>query len=355
MRWTEALREAGRDIASGAGRTATFAVLFLVLVGGVALAAELTTLQAITAARAYVESGSATYVMKTQKRIDGRSCDALESLPNVTAAGAIREDAELLVPSTLPQTPIASFSMSPGFRDLLAARGDATRAGVALSEDVAGTLGADVGDDVATAHGSTPVNSVFAYPDDGRDSVLAFSALAVIPLGEDPFDACWATIWPHDESAVAALGRTVLPRAGSSADRPVLSQLNQAHGLEFTSPRAFGSDSATLLAVFAGAVLGAAHVFRRRLALASDRHIGVGRLPQVITQTGQCVIWASLGAAGALSAVLVSLPPQDADRGPLLTASVLVLAGGAGSAVTACGVTTCLIRESSLFRYFKNR
>ncbi|RDV44359.1 hypothetical protein DOE76_13335 [Leifsonia sp. ku-ls] len=355
MRRVEALREAVRDVVSGAGRTATFAVLFLVLAGGVGLAAELSTIQGITAARQYVGSGSATYMMSTQKRIDGRACDALASLPNVAAAGAIREDRELFVSSTLPQTPISSFSISPGFRDLLTARGDSTRPGIALSEDVARTLGTDAGENLATAHGSTAVNSVFEYPDDGRDSMLAFSVLAVTPLGDQPFDACWVTIWPQDESAVAALGRTVLSEAGPSSDRPVLSQLNQTHGAAFTLPRAFGTDSAKLLAAVVGAVLGAAQVFRRRLVLASDRHIGVGRLPQVISQTAQCAVWVSIGAIGALSAALVPLPPHESDRGPLLTASALILVAGAGSALASCAFATCLIRESSLFRYFKNR
>jgi hypothetical protein len=45
----------------------------------------------------------------------------------------------------------------------------------------------------------------------------------------------------------------------------------------------------------------------------------------------------------------------DEDRIPIVLQSVTFLGAGGGAAVAACAVTVCLLRESALFRYFKQR
>lgn len=355
MRWREALRDSVRDIASGAGWTATFAVLFFVLVGGLALSADFATVQTIAAARSYVESGSATYVMKADGRIDGRACEALASRRAVSAAGALREGGALLFASQLPQTPITAFTVSPGFSQIVDHTGNPRHPGIALSKDAAHSLGLQAGNRLTTDQGSTTVNAVFSYPDDGRDSSLAFAALVAAPVGDEPFDACWVTIWPQDEAAVAAMGSTVLPDDGPEPERPVLSQLNQTRGQAFSVVTAFHHHDSALLAVAVGAVLGATQVFRRRLALASDRHVGVERLAQVVTQASQTAVWSATGIAATTAVAVACLPVGDVDLVPLLLGTATVLCAGASAAVCSCAVATCLIRERALFRYFKNR
>lgn len=355
MRLREALRESWRDVASGAGRTVLFALLYAALVGGVVLASALSASAAVRDARAYVASGAAIFVMKATGGIDGRSCDAMSALVNVVASGAVREEIEGVASVRLPQTPISLFEVSDGFPDLLESVGDARSGGLGLSQEVADTLGLKPGDPLETTRGATKVASVFDYPDDGRDPLLAFAAIGRAPQAASAFDQCWASIWPHDERAVAALGRTVLAGPTESGERPTLVQLNQTRGSRFIAGTTFDHAVAGPLAAAAGGLLGAAFVIRRRLALASDRHVGVARAAQVVSQTAQVLLWVVVGALVSLALVLVAVRLPIDDRMPIVQQSAVLLAAGGGAALATGAVTVCAIRDSALFRYFKNR
>lgn len=354
MRLGEALREAWRDIASGAGRTVTFTLLFAATAGGIVLAAGLSSAAAVRDAREFVASGAAIYMMKASGRIDGRSCDAMSSLANVGASGAIREQDQGVSSSRLPRSPISLFAVSRGFAALLSADGDANGGGLSLSKDAATTLGVTAGQKLETARGITRVAAVFDYPDDGRDPLLSFAATEAVD-GEAAFDQCWAMIWPHDENAVAALGRTVLSGGGDRTDRPVLVQLNQTSGSRFVPSSTFNRLVAGILVVAVGVALGAAFIVRRRLAIASDRHVGVSRLAQVVSQSAQVLLWATVGSLVAVAAVIVAVRLPDEDRIPIIQQSLSLAVTGGGAAVASCAVAVCLVRDSALFRYFKQR
>lgn len=355
MRFREALREGWRDVVSGAGQPVIFGLLYFALIGGLVLAAALSTAGTVRDARAYVESGAATYVMKATARIDGRACDTMSSLNNVVAAGALREKTEGVASARLPQTPISLFAVTGGFADLVQSTGDTRNSGLTLSVDVAEMLGLHAGDRMETTRGSTNVASVFDYPDDGRDPLLAFAAIEAVADDGTAFDQCWALIWPQDENAVASLGRTVMSGSAEGADRPVLQQLNQTHGARFAVMTAFDHRAAGPLVVAVAGLLGFAFVLRRRLALASDRHVGVGRLAQVLSQTVQVLLWTIVGSAAAVAAVLVAVRLADDDRLPILQQSLALVGAGGGAAVASCAIAVCLIRHSALFRYFKHR
>lgn len=355
MRLAEALREAWRDVVSGAGRSATFALCFSVVVGGIVLAAAAASFAAVRDAREFVASGAAVYVMKAEGRIDGRSCDSMSSLANVGASGALREEDDGVAFARLPQTPVSLFAVSSGFAALQPSTGDARGSGLNLSVAAARTLGIEAGERVETTQGATKVTAVFDYPDDGRDPLLAFAATG--PVADDgiAFDQCWAMIWPHDEKAVGALGRTVMAGAHEKEERPVLTQLNQTRGSRFVTANAFDRGVAGPLVVIAGGVLGVACVVRRRLLIASDRHVGVGRLAQVVSQTAQVLLWVIVGSAATVTAVLVVVRLADEDRLPILQQSVVLVAAGGGAAVASCALVVCLIRDAAVYRYFKQR
>jgi hypothetical protein len=132
-------------------------------------------------------------------------------------------------------------------------------------------------------------------------------------------------------------------------------QLNQTHGSRFVATTVLDRSTAGSLAIVAGGVIGVAFVLRRRLALASDRHIGVGRLAQVVSQSTQVLLGASIGSAATLAAVLITVRSASEDRLPVVLQSVTLLVAGGGAAVAACAITVCVLRESALFRYFKQR
>jgi hypothetical protein len=53
--------------------------------------------------------------------------------------------------------------------------------------------------------------------------------------------------------------------------------------------------------------------------------------------------------------VLITVRSASEDRLPVVLQSVTLLVAGGGAAVAACAITVCLLRESALFRYFKQR
>jgi hypothetical protein len=351
MRTREAFREAARDVRSGAARALTFAAAFLLAAGGPALASVLGSLQTIDAARAYVAAGAATYVVKADARIDGRACDSLADDENVRASGAVRTAAVPLHAAALPGTPLPLFTATPGFSAVLGA----ARAGpgIVVSASVARSLSLSPGDVLETSHGPTPVIAAFDYPDDGRDPLLAFSAIAPTPDDDSRFDACWAQIWPVDEHAVAALGRTVV--SGGDGDRALLTQLNPSRGTRFDPGTPWGRTPAALLAAGGGIIVGAISVSRRRLTIASDLHVGVPRIAIATSLVAQTACWVLCGGSAALATIVSAIPLDAADRLPLLLQTSHVLAAAAAAAIGTTALAACLVREKALFRYFKGR
>lgn len=354
----EVLREAVRDVRSGTAWAATFALLFAVIVGGPAIAFAMDRAAAVRAATAFLAAGGATRIETADGRVDGVACDALVDLPNVRAAGAIRRGVIGAQPATLPRSALPTFAVSPGFAGLLDLEGRADASGLVVSADVAADLGVTAESEVVTATGRTSVQGVYRYPDDGRDPVLAYAVLTPTGAADtQPFDACWATSWPEDESLTSALGRTLLPATGADDEaRPSLSRWNSTLGARFVDPTIIGSVAADATAFIGGVLLGVAFVLRRRLLIASDRHVGMPVVGQCWSMLVQAVVWTSVGGAVVLAvigATVREFPMQDSY--PIATASGTALLAGVVGVVLGVVGGVVSIREQALFRYFKQR
>lgn len=364
MRVQESVREGWRDVVSGAAAAGVFAVVFGVLLGGIVGVRAAGVAAEVRRAHTFVASGAATTVVQAAGRIDGRACDALVAIPDVRAAGALRDVEDGPVPSALPRSVLPTYEITRGFPTLLTRTGtgadDVTvgRAGVLASNELADELGLRPGEMFATTSGSTPVDSVYAYPDDGRDPDVEYALLAPAIDDGRPFDACWATIWPEDESAVTAVRRTVLPSTGAEGeDRVTTGQLNPRLGRSFAA----GSDwpdqrGTSVLALAAGVVVGWVALVRRRLSVASDRHVGVRVEAQVVAMVVQHLTWALVGAAAVGAAVVVLVRGLVvADALPIVVeASGSVLLGAVG-AVVGGALGLVAVRERALHRYFRTR
>lgn len=357
MRPGEVLREAWRDLATGAAGAVTCAAVLAVLLCGIVGTPARATVQDVRDAARFLSSGAATQVFTATGRIDGRACQALAQDPHVVAAGAVRRVADGLVVSALPRTALPLHEVTTGFPTVLGVDGRSSGVGVLLAPDVASALGKAAGDDLAVPRGSVPVAGVYSYPDDGRDPDLEWAALAPAPDDGRPFDACWATVWPADDSVRAALRRTVLPgTAGTEAVRPTLGQLNPRSGTTFATTASLPTGSAEAAALGAGLTVGLAAARRRRLVTASDRHLGVGVGAQAVSTAVQHLVWGVVAAsvATAFAAVLVrGLPIGDAAPVVLHAAvrSGLAVVGAVCGGVV--GVTT--VRDRALHRYFRSR
>ncbi|MFJ4295032.1 hypothetical protein [Curtobacterium sp. NPDC089689] len=360
MRLREVLREAWRDISTGASWAFTWAlVLGLLLAGLVGVrAAELVA--DVRAATDYVASGAATTVQEARGRIDGRTCDAIADSEGVVAAGALRRLEDGTVPAALPGSALPTYEVTPGLLAVLGEPQLTGHPGVVLSPTVRESLGLAAARGTALEladGGSVPVAGAYAYPDDGRDPDLEYAVLAPSVDDARPYDACWVTVWPQRDDTVSLLRRSVLTSTGAEdEDRPTVGQLNPRLGAAFTPSG--GTGQATLLAA-AGAVgvlVGGAAVVRRRLVLASDLHIGTPRCAQVLGVVLQHVIWAltSALASTAVAVVIVRmLPPEDA--WPILHAAGGIAAVGSAAGVLGGAAAAGCVRERALHRYFRTR
>lgn len=357
MRTTEVLREAWRDIASGAGAAVVCAGVLAVLVAGVVGVRTVAVADDVRAAARWVASGAATQVFTAAGRIDGRACAALADEPDVLAAGAFRKTEDGMVVAALPGTSIPTYEVTGGATALFGVAGTTGATGVLVAPEVAEALGVGPGQQIATPDGPVPVAGGYAYPDDGRDPELSYAVLAPTVDDGAPFDACWATVWPQDETAVSALRRTLLAATGSEdGERSTLGQLNPRSGTAFlpSDPPAPGLLESVALAL--GLVVGCAAVLRRRLSIASDRHVGVRVAAQALGIAVQHLAWGAVAAALALavSVVLVrGLPPGDGL--PIVADGAVLCVLGLVGAVTGGTVAVPLVRERALHRYFRTR
>lgn len=357
MRTTEVLREAWRDIASGAGAAVVCAGVLAVLVAAVVGVRTVAVAYDVRAAARWVASGAATQVFTAAGRIDGRACAALADEPDVLAAGAFRKTEDGMVVAALPGTSIPTYEVTGGATALFGVAGTTGDTGVLVAPEVAEVLGVGPGQQIATPDGPVLVAGVYAYPDDGRDPELSYAVLAPTVDDGAPFDACWATVWPQDETAVSALRRTLLTATGSEdGERSTLGQLNPRSGTAFlpSDPPAPGLLESVALAL--GLVVGCAAVLRRRLSIASDRHVGVRVAAQALGIAVQHLAWGAVAAALALavSVVLVrGLPPGDGL--PIVADGAVLCVLGLVGAVTGGAAAVPLVRERALHRYFRTR
>ena len=354
MTMRDVFGEARRNLAAGVGGIVWLILLLALALGIGVVAPQLAITTATTRALEFQAAGAATIVVRANDAIDGRRCEALASLPNVTAVGASREtDGARL--ALLPSTSIRTFDVSPGFARVLnvTPRG----AGLLLSEEVARTLNVATGESITIKDaGPVGVTGVFAYPDDGRRPSFTYSLLAEATPGGARFDECWVAVWPQD-SEVDGLARLAFDaNAAQPGVQPEILRANNTLGNYFSDA------NERLIWTWAGlAALGLAatatyfHVRGRRLELASARHVGV-RVPDqyatTLTETLAALLCAVLIIAPAAVYLALASP---------ITAHPLTWAAirGAGHALTGVVLGTLLalatIRERQLFHYFRNR
>jgi hypothetical protein len=343
MRARAVLREAWRDIVSGTSRIAVFALVFGLLVGGVAAADQLTVRRLVSEAEQYRAAGASIVTLAAEGRIRGDVCEGLGRLPGVRAAGALRQEDDGLRLAALP------------LPEVLSAASDGN--GVVLSADAAAAAGRSRGDAVATVSGTTRIAGVYDYPSDGRRVGFGYAALDV---SAEPalYDECWVDAWPLDDRIDALLLTTVQP-SGDADDGLQLSRVNTTLGTTFDGASAFAgrlTSDAWVVALVGSLVVGYVSVRIRRVALASALHTRVPRrsLGAILAlETGSWVVPVAIVLLGATAVFAAAGPPADRAMTLVLTARVLAPAiaaafvGAAGAFVTT--------RERHLFRYVRDR
>ncbi len=351
MRLRELLREVGRNLLTGTTRVGTWAVLFLLLVGGLAAADVRTIVEIDAGAHAFREAGGAVQVLGAPGQIDGRRCEALAHLDGVTAVGALRV-ADPVTLAALPSFPVPVHEVTAGLPAVLGVVGDVV--GVAIPHPLAETLGTGAGL-ARLSEGTVPIGAVYRYPEDGRATALGHTVLAPVPT-TGGFDACWAEIWPTDAATSQTLRYALID--GADAASVTQRQLNSTLGQEY--------DTAALLdgrltrwvpgvAALAGVLLAAGSVRRRRLELASARHAGVAAASLTLQTVVETVTWAAAATVIALPMLWwVAVEGNPGEPWPVWVLGVATVLVGALATVPAAAATCLLTRERHLFRYFKD-
>lgn len=349
------LSEAGRNLLTGTTRAGIWALVLLIVVGGLAATDTRSVVGVLSDAQDFRDAGAATFVLSAPGSVDGGRCESLTRIEGVTGAGPSRAGDPVRL-AALPSTEILTYDVAPSFLPLIGVQDRG--AGVVVPRSVADLLGP--AQTITLDDGRTlPVSGIYAYPEDGRSTVLAHTVLTTVPTS-GTFDACWVSIWPTSASTTRLLRYALRFEAPASDSAEVtVRQLNATLGESFDVRTRLTSRPTTAVgwvAVAAGAALGAASVRRRRLELASSRHTGVpgsALTAQVVVET---LAWA---LAGAVLAAPMVWWLADVDN-PASTAAVWwvglrTVLIGAGATVPAAALATWLTRERHLFRYFKDR
>jgi hypothetical protein len=349
--------EAWRDVVSGTTRTAVWGCI-AALVMAACSAFEIAQIDSLVVqANEFEEVGASVRIVQTQRLVDGAACAAIGA-QSALDAGALREEPAKTVAAVLPSSPMVTYSITAGFLALVPVRSDTGGTGVFVSADVAEALSVGAGDTFQSAAGQVLVRGVFDWPTDGRRRGFGYAVLAPV-TAEGAFDECWARLTPAGEDLSGLLTATLLPHDLEAHKSVVFSQLNTTLGERFDGAGRFAerpSRWAWLVALAGCAILGFASVRSRKLELASDLHVGVGRLALIGLMALESGWWAavSLALAGVASAIVMGLGSGLA-VGATATATILVLGVGLIGVLAGTVVGATSVREAALFRYLKFR
>lgn len=358
MRPRAVFREAWLNVFSGASRAVTLSLVCLLLGAAFTLADLTAVLRIDKQAQEFRASGASVLVLTAPGNVDGRLCEALDSLPGVRAAGALRSSAPTAFAS-LPQQSVPLFEVSPGFPKILDKGQSFGQLGVVLSRDAARAISAQLNDVVSTVSGQVEVTGIYDYPQDGRARGYGYAVLAPITSG-NLFDECWVDQWPQSESLRTLLLGALAPNGGSTAPASTVSQLNSTLGQTLDANALFVNRITiwVLPLAFITAFLVATVAVRiRRLELTSALHLGVSKpvlLGQLLIETA---IWLTPLLIGSVLIALwyaASLSPGNNLSSAFLFASQTPAAAIAGG-LLGTATTVLTFKESQLFRYFKER
>ncbi|BDR55159.1 hypothetical protein KIMH_12700 [Bombiscardovia apis] len=359
MRLSSICSEAWRNLTCGTAKLALMVVITAVLgllMGGYE-AATISTLQ--NQARTRVQA-HADVKMLLGEHVDGVTCERLtQASGGPSSSGAFRKGPQI-TPLATPGMDLASFQITSGLLSILSTDPSVKvdPSGTWVSSDLARDFGLNVGSVLPTDHGDAHIAGIFDWPNDGRDTRLAYALVTPVAASDGSFQECWAQQWPLSPD-LDALMKVAQPVGGADSKGAATTLLNKgfdSHYDGLASYRARLTRWMPYLAVVVGIFMGVWSVIRRRLEYAGALHSGQDKGSQLLTVALETVIWLLLGTAaavGGLVALVYLTAPADQEL-IVLTALRSPVGLLAGTLIGALGAALS-IRQSQLFRYFKNR
>ena len=352
MRWASILSEAIRNVNSGTTRAVLAAAALLVILAGTVLQDALAVQHVFIDQRAVRTGGGATHIVAAPAGINGQQCLALRGLKGVVGTIALREVPARLDLLAYPHSKPALYDVAGGLAEVLDAHPSGPP-GVWLSEVMATRFGSGP---LAMADGSSAVVAgTFPYPDDGRNSQLASAALQPVPpFGR--FDACWVTIWPHDDASLALLDTAIVP----GTENATRQQLNPTFGTPTPTITLLRTRSTRWLPIVGAAIsaaLGYTMIRTRRIELSLGQHLGVHGWQQRIQLGLETLCWAVPASALATTVALaITTAHTTAPETRWLLIHILVgVAACLIATLTGSLAATLTIVERMLYTWTKDR
>lgn len=359
MRLGSIISETLRNIASGTAHALTMflAVLFAgTLLGGYE-AMSVMGLETEAAVRIRAFADVKTVV---GGNVDGLACDRLSDHGDPSfISGAMRSGPQV-VPLATKGIELSSYEVTAGMMRLITAEDPQEvpdSSGVWVSSDVSHDFGLVKGSRMQTNHGTVTVAGVFDWPNDGRDMRFAYAMIAPAASSGGVFQECWAKQWPQSDQMDELLLSTATKNPKSEM-RPGVTALNKGVDAHYDAQKGYLTRVTRwmpYLGLAVGLLLGVISV-RRRLEYAGALHSGESKGAQLLGIELESLIWAGAGTL-ATCALLSAYALRMSQSDPLavLLAAVrtpLVLLAGV---LVSSLLTGSVIRQTQLFRYFKNR
>lgn len=359
MRLGSIISETLRNIASGTAHALAMflAVLFAgTLLGGYeAMSVMRLETEAAVRIRAFAD-------VKTVVggNVDGLACDRLSDHGDPSfISGAMRSGPQV-VPLATKGIELSSYEVTAGMIRLITAEDPQEvpdSSGVWVSSDVSHDFGLVKGSRMQTNHGTVTVAGVFDWPNDGRDMRFAYAMIAPAASSGGVFQECWAKQWPQSDQMDELLLSTATKNPKSEM-RPGVTALNKGFDAHYDAQKGYLTRVTRwmpYLGLAVGLLLGVISV-RRRLEYAGALHSGESKGAQLLGIELESLIWAGAGTL-ATCALLSAYALRMSQSDPLavLLAAVrtpLVLLAGV---LVSSLLTGSVIRQTQLFRYFKNR
>ena len=266
-----------------------------------------------------------------------------------------------IVPLATKGIELSSYEVTAGMIRLITAEDPQEvpdSSGVWVSSDVSHDFGLVKGSRMQTNHGTVTVAGVFDWPNDGRDMRFAYAMIAPAASSGGVFQECWAKQWPQSDQMDELLLSTATKNPKSEM-RPGVTALNKGFDAHYDAQKGYLTRVTRwmpYLGLAVGLLLGVISVRRRRLEYAGALHSGESKGAQLLGIELESLIWAGVGTL-ATCALLSAYALRMSQSDPLavLLAAVrtpLVLLAGV---LVSSLLTGSVIRQTQLFRYFKNR
>ena len=355
MRIKSILSEATRNFFTGSNHSLIWFTLFTVLVVLLIGIDQRAVVNQLKEVDNYLNQSGNVHFIASQGNISQQNCVALQKIPGIETAVALRQNDDLELPA-LPRSKLKSYETTGEFANLFQTNQSIVKPSIFLSADAAGVFKTNPGDKLNVGSEEIVVEAVFANPSDGRGRLFDFSLVTVTNQTTAGFDSCWIKIWPDNRKLIDYLNFAYL---GDNTQRPQSQQFNPKFGQKVDVLEAYenrASKKISQFALIAAMVVGVASVLTRRLELASTMHAGVRKNALRLQILFEQLYW--LLASAVICAVLLwALSAFGNPQSPwgAYKNGLFVLVSSMIFASLGAQIALSFIKEKHLFRYFKQR